>query len=470
MIERNYCARTCKHLPCSQGGQVEAVMMVHNASILTVNPYMFPENVQETLERGILQGYQCVGRSSTEVCLETPAFFSGLAGPLPTNSDDDSPLSYIAISDRGPSQDCGELQRSGIVTPTASGKGFPLPDFTPFISKVQFDPKQSQVVVEQTCYLKGTDGSLITGLSNRKVDGVPYSKDCQSPIDYNDSGIDSEDIYPLGNTGLCLAVEEYSPSIFVVDCDFANTESCGTVKMRYTPQGVNLNDASYPVSDTLPKVYTNRIIDRGFESVAVSPDGAIAYVFLQSPMCPESKCIESEESTVIRVLELDTTDPMDIQVVGEYLYMGDTPEMWTVKENSVMDVKVSAALWIGDSDSDDILVLERAEGQVKLYIVNFANATNVYDMEQSATLSWESMSNFWMDEFYVSFLTKTLLLDSSQVEGWDGETVTYKQEGVGLVNDCTVIFGADNEFGMGGTGPSTATVVRMQRCISEFLD
>eukprot|EP01026_Neomeris_dumetosa_P082885 TRINITY_DN9542_c0_g1_i3.p2 TRINITY_DN9542_c0_g1~~TRINITY_DN9542_c0_g1_i3.p2 ORF type:complete len:359 (+),score=75.54 TRINITY_DN9542_c0_g1_i3:739-1815(+) len=347
--------------------------------------------------------------------------------------------------------------------------GFPVPKFSPYISKVTFDVETMDVVVEKTCYFKGTEGTPVSGISSTSADSMPFSKDCKSELEYDPSGLDSEDVFPIAGTGLCLAVDEYSPSIFVVNCDFDDDEACGTIVMRYTPQGVTLDGATYPVKDTLPKIYTERRNGRGFESIAVSPEGSTAFVFVQSPMGSNEVDSPYRNSFVIRVLELDISDPLDIQVVGEYLYPADAPETWTVEENIPTDVKLSAALWLGDEDSDDILVLERAKGQVKLYVANFGNATNVFDMEESSSLYWEDMSNKWMLNRFYFTITKTLLLDSAQVTGWDLDTISDKQGGVGIVNDCTVVMGADNEFGLSGSGPSSAIIVQMQQCISTIL-
>eukprot|EP01023_Acetabularia_acetabulum_P044091 TRINITY_DN441_c0_g1_i3.p1 TRINITY_DN441_c0_g1~~TRINITY_DN441_c0_g1_i3.p1 ORF type:complete len:1169 (-),score=245.25 TRINITY_DN441_c0_g1_i3:240-3746(-) len=465
MIEGNLCARSCQRLPCNQGGVIESVSFLKNTTYITVNPFLAEEEVAETLTSGVLSGYSCVGRGSNEQCSDLPAAFSGLSGPIESSGVHQS---FIAISDRGPNQDCGDLADAGVATVFQGGKGFPVPAFSPFISKVTVNPETSTVIMEDSCYFKGTDGSAVTGISSSINDDNPHGKDCVEDLDYNPSGLDSEDIYPIGSTGLCLAVEEYSPSVVVVNCEFG-TDACGTVLMRYTPEGVLLDGASYPVKDNLPAIYSRRRKNRGFEGVAVSPSGTYAYVFVQSTMGSDEVDSMYRDSRTIRALKMNITDPLNAEVVSEYVYLGDAPEFWTVSTNIPRDIKLSAALWLGDDESKDVLVLERAKGQVKLYITNFSNATNILDMPESSTLFWEDIRNAYVMRDVYQPVVKTLLLDSAQVEGWDGEIVTYKQEGVGIVNDCTVIMGADNDFGLEGSGPSTTTVIRMQQCISELI-
>eukprot|EP01025_Chloroclados_australasicus_P027670 TRINITY_DN273_c0_g1_i1.p1 TRINITY_DN273_c0_g1~~TRINITY_DN273_c0_g1_i1.p1 ORF type:complete len:1164 (+),score=181.83 TRINITY_DN273_c0_g1_i1:767-4258(+) len=463
MLERNLCAKTCQRLPCNQGGVVELVAFLKNTTYVTVNPFLTEEDVEETLTNGVLSGFSCEDRSPMEHCLDLPAIFSALAGPISSEGY----LSFITMADRGPNQDCSDLLENGIVSSVLTGKGFPVPNMAPYITKTTVDTEKKEVIVENVCTMKGTDGEPITGIANSIADDKPLTKDCKTLLDFDPSGLDTEDIYPIGDSGLCLAVDEYSPSIVVMSCDFSDDE-CGTVKMRYTPKGVTLDGAVYPVQDILPSIYTQRRKNRGFESVAVSPSGNTAYVFVQSVMGSNDVGSYYRDSLVLRALELDISDPLNAVVVGEYLYLGDAPETWTVETNFARDVKLSAALWLGGEDSDDILVLERAKGQVKLYVSNFADATNIYDREESNTLFWEDVRNNYVIRDEIETVKKTLLLDSAQVEGWDNEIVTDKQEGVGIVNDCTVILGADNDFGLENNGPSTATVVRMQQCISDL--
>eukprot|EP01025_Chloroclados_australasicus_P027672 TRINITY_DN273_c0_g2_i1.p1 TRINITY_DN273_c0_g2~~TRINITY_DN273_c0_g2_i1.p1 ORF type:complete len:1166 (+),score=206.27 TRINITY_DN273_c0_g2_i1:59-3556(+) len=465
MVERNLCAKACGRLPCNQGGEVELVAFLKNTTYVTVNPFLTEEDVEETLTNGVLSGFSCEGRSPMEHCLDLPAIFSALAGPISSEGH----LSYITMADRGPNQDCGDLLDSGVASSVLTGKGFPVPNLAPYITKATVDTERMEVVVENVCTMKGTDGQPITGISNSIADDKPMSKDCKTLLDFDPSGLDAEDIYPIGESGLCLAVDEYSPSIFVLNCDFSDTQECGTVKMRYTPKGVTLDGAAYPVKDNLPSVYTQRRKNRGFESVAVSPKGNTAYVFVQSVLGSNAEGSYYRDSLVLRALELDISDPLNAEVVGEYLYLGDAPETWTVQSNFARDVKLSAALWLGEEDSDDVLVLERANGQVKLYVVNFAEATNIFDREESNTLFWEDVRNNYVIRDEIETVKKSLLLDSAQVKGWDNVIVTDKQEGVGIVNDCTVILGADNDFGLENNGPSTATIVRMQQCFSDLV-
>jgi hypothetical protein len=79
-------------------------------------------------------------------------------------------------------------------------------------------------------------------------------------------------LFLLGSpTAAPLGVEENKPSLFVASL------ATGEVTHRYTPAGKPLSGAEYIVSDMLPAVLRERRVNRGFESVAISPDGATAF-------------------------------------------------------------------------------------------------------------------------------------------------------------------------------------------------
>ena len=83
--------------------------------------------------------------------------------------------------------------------------------------------------------------------------------------------------------------------------------------MRYTPSGVKLPEAKYPVKDILPAVLTNRRANRGAENTCVSPSGKKAMLMLQSPM-GSNKAADYKNSHIIHTAVLDMSDPVDAKV------------------------------------------------------------------------------------------------------------------------------------------------------------
>jgi|LakMenEpi03Aug12_release.lakeMendotaPanAssembly.Ray.scaffolds.fasta_scaffold5192414_1 hypothetical protein len=45
-------------------------------------------------------------------------------------------------------------------------------------------------------------------------------------------------------TNLCIGAEEYAPSVFIFNCDFANPSACGTMVVRYVPKGSPYKDGN----------------------------------------------------------------------------------------------------------------------------------------------------------------------------------------------------------------------------------
>ena len=164
---------------------------------------------------------------------------------------------FLSVCDRGPTWT------------VPAGRVFPLPTFTPTI--FQLKTVAGGIQVEWALPIVANDaGDSVTGIPNSATeDSVPLADAAGTPIPYNPNGMDVEDIHTLPGGGY-IVVDEYSPSVAIVDAN-------GKVTRRYTPQGKTLPGASYPVSATLPAILSQRRVNRGFESVAVSPDGTTAY-------------------------------------------------------------------------------------------------------------------------------------------------------------------------------------------------
>ena len=74
--------------------------------------------------------------------------------------------------------------------------------------------------------------------------------------------MDPEEVQPLGSSGWCLLVEEFSPSVVVARCDPRGDE-CGTVYTRYVPEGSEFpDDGPYVVVASLPSELALRIPNR----------------------------------------------------------------------------------------------------------------------------------------------------------------------------------------------------------------
>lgn len=211
--------------------------------------------------------------------------------------------------------------------------------------------------------------------------GVPL--DGISPIGALDNAnlgnsFDPEGIVVNPATGKLLVSDEYSPSLYEFDRDgtllraFRTPES---LKPTRTDGSYNFDDDSVDGYPPAEKVATGRRTNRGFEGLAISPDGEHAYAMLQSAMVNEG----GSNGVCNRIVKFDTGTGT---VVAQFAYK---------MEASSQGRGISALVALGD---DKFLVLERNNRGIgvgaeatppnkKVFRINLSGATDV----SSTTLS-----------------------------------------------------------------------------------
>ncbi|MDX2022043.1 MAG: esterase-like activity of phytase family protein [Deltaproteobacteria bacterium] len=284
----------------------------------------------------------------------------------------DSEGVFWAVTDRGPNYDCDTVYCT-----TTDNKIFAKPAFSPTIVKVTLNraPEAAcglSVTVSNKLPILDKDGASVTGLpispAYVKEEAVAPN---QSIIPDNDNGMDTEGLVRLADGTFWLA-EEYGPSLVHVD-------AAGKVVERVTPEGVKPAGAAaynpnYPVTDGLPGLLTKRKSNRGFEALALSPDGKFLYTALQSPMQNPNKAA-GDASLVIRIhkVSLKANGAFD-KVEGEWLYLLDNEATFKLADNAAVkrtDLKVSEMVALG---TDDLLVQERTDFVAKIYRVKLSTA------------------------------------------------------------------------------------------------
>jgi hypothetical protein len=128
------------------------------------------------------------------------------------------------------------------------------------------------------------------------------------------SGLDSEGIAALPDGGF-LVSDEFGPSLVRLDSE-------GRVLSRIVPEGVTLEGAHYTVQSVLPAIAAKRQLNRGFEGVAVSGDGAKLFLAFQSPLAHPDEATH-RRARHVRLWKLDAAT---FQVEAQYLYPFDAPE------------------------------------------------------------------------------------------------------------------------------------------------
>lgn len=349
--------------------------------------------------------------------------FSGL-----THLPGDPADVFYTLGDRGPNGQIGKDQL----------RTFPIADFNPRIYKIKAAGDELQIV--DTIKLKLPDGKTdvvtkspyLTGLSNvQGPDEVPYDELGRTVLPYDPDGLDLEGItYSAADDTFWLS-DEYRPSLVQIKRD-------GTVLGRYVPEGAKdlLKGAQTNIVEAFPAVYNNRISNRGFEGVTISPSGKYLFVSIQSPMAvPDKKTGEASRS--MRILKMDLASK---KVVGEFVYVAENAAQFTgVKQKDIVISDLHAV-------SDDVVLVDERdknagnEAQIKcVYKASFAGATSIFGTGASDKL--EAMSVAQLRENGIVPVGKELVVDFVKL-GYPYEKI----EGLTVLDKRTLAIVNDNDY------------------------
>jgi len=341
---------------------------------------------------------------------------------------------FIGISDRGPN---GEVD---------GRRTFPLPKFAPHLTRFKLDA--GKIMILNSIVLTDTNGRPITGLSNQKgEEHLHESAAAHVPLPYDPDGVDPEAIRVFPD-GKFLLSEEYGPSVFVVN-------SNGQILVRYMPENKPLPGATYPVKAILPAALSQRRTNRGFEALALAPDGKTAYAILQSPIGDETDT-QLKQARVSRAARLDLSDPLNARVTGQFLMPLSRATDYSAKQKQT-GIKLNDAEWLGP---DRLLVLEQAGETARLLVVDFRMATDLQNNPDVNTTIFEA-----------SGVDPTKLpVTPAVVEVWatipDLNKEPTKLEGLAILSPTEIAVANDNDFGLGEGAapiPSTVWILRLPR-------
>lgn len=330
-----------------------------------------------------------------------------------------APDEYWLITDRGPN---GQVKGSD-----GKVRTFPVPTFDPALLRVKLTG--TAVNVEQVVPITTTDGRPVTGVSN--LDGhdeAPYDLRGDQKIAYNQAGVDPEGMVRAPNGDFWVS-EEYGPSVLHIS-------PTGTVLARYVPEGIALPQAGYPVFPTLPAILAKRQGNRGFESLAITPDGGTLYAMLQSPLALPDET-EGGKSRAVRLLAISSQTG---KPTGEYVYpLDDVNQFDPSAKGDESEMKISGMAWYAP---DQLLVDERTDEVAKLYVIRIDPAANILggpfdDAGHTPPLEQSDLAT-------LKPLAKTLLVDLTGVI----QGLPKKIEGVAVRDPKTLVVANDNDFGM----------------------
>ena len=349
------------------------------------------------------------------------------------HQDDPDNVIYT-VTDRGPNIKTADAEELlGLDMKDKKGKIFPTTNFSPTIYKIAVH-ENSYEILEKT-QMKNRQGHAITGISNPDTEAAWDVNG--TPLEYDPEGVDAEGIVKLRD-GTFWIGEEYGPSLLHVAAD-------GRVIERWVPQGVaqTLAGAKFDIVEKLPEIFRHRWLNRGIESMAVSPDEQYLYFTVQSPLANPDKAAYSKGRNV-RVLRVNLKER---NVDGEYVYLMDTPDTFAAdnakKKRKQNDVKVSELCAVGQ---DKLLVLERISKTTKFYLVELSEEANILGSKWdnlSTSPSLEQLSQEQAQQENIVLLKKKLALDTDSIKGFPS-----KIEGMAWIGGSNWILVNDNDFGI----------------------
>ncbi|MFB6716252.1 MULTISPECIES: esterase-like activity of phytase family protein [unclassified Streptomyces] len=326
---------------------------------------------------------------------------------------------FWTVTDRGPN---GQIKIDG-----KKRRTFPVPGFDPAIVRIRVEGKHIRVL--RSIALTTRSGTAVTGLPNQRGrDEAPYTYDAKTPLAYDPNGLDTEGIVRAAD-GTFWLVDEYGPSL-------VHVSARGRVLTRYVPRGLGLTGADYPVVEALPGVLLNRRINRGFEGLALLPDGDLVMA-VQSPLSlPDQDAGESSRN--VRLLRFSTKKRA---VTAEYAYRFDPVDVVDPGEDDTSELKISSLVAVG---RDGLLVEERTDRVARLHRVKLPRGSGILGSawdDPATSPSYEELSD--PSASGVPTLRKSLVVDLGRITGVPG-----KIEGVAVTGPDTLALINDNDFGM----------------------
>lgn len=325
------------------------------------------------------------------------------------------PGEFWTVTDRGPN---GRITVDGDKRRT-----FPVPGFDPALVKIKVSG--GRVAVLDARPITTRSGKAVTGLPNQRGrDEAPYTYDARQPLPYNADGLDTEGVVRAADGSFWLA-DEYGPSL-------VHVSASGRVLARHVPEGLRLTGADYPVVESLPGLLLKRTVNRGFEGLALLPDGDLVAA-VQSPLShPDTAAAET--SRTARLLRFS---PARGAVTAEYAYRFDPVGEVDPGEEDTSELKISSVVAVG---RDRLLVEERTDRAARLHRVELDRRRNILGSRWDDPATSPSLEQ---SGDRAPVLRKRLVVDLREVEG-----VPEKIEGIAVSGRRTLTLVNDNDFGM----------------------
>ncbi|MFO1227000.1 esterase-like activity of phytase family protein [Roseateles sp.] len=269
--------------------------------------------------------------------------------------------------------------------------------------------------------------------------GNPLNGIAPSPSNTLGLAHDSEGIVVLPKTGNLLVSDEYGPSVR----EF--TRSGELVRTYITPANLIPRNAGTGTPNFAGDTgnTAGKRTNRGFEGLAVSPDGNYAYAVLQSAMLDEG----GGSGSINRIVKFDTSTGL---AVGQYAY---------AMKRSSQGQGVSALVAINDHE---FFVLERnnrgvgigaelATADKEVYRIDLTGATDVTGINL-ATAAAGSYTKVSKSAPVIDLDANTLAqLGGKSPEKWEGLAIGPKLNN----GSYLILAGTDNDYSVTQNGTGT---------------
>lgn len=353
----------------------------------------------------------------------------------------DAALRFYTVSDRGPNIACGDLEGYGAnkeelcKEAPKNGRVYPRPAYSPSIYQVELDPATSTFKLVGATPVKTKSGKPTSGLLNPlTVASTEIPLDgTGAKLSQDANGIDMEAIVVLKDGTMWIG-DENGPSLMQLDSE-------ARIQRRIVPTGTEKDFAAadYETLGSLPAILTKRSLNRGIESISISPDEASLYFIMQNPLAnPDAKTYQGAVNS--RLYKLDRASG---KLTGEWAYPMDPIATYPGEKNpNNSTVRISEMLALS---GDRVVVLERTEKTTRLYEVALTAETNILGSAWDDVATTPSLEATPADNPAAKALKKTIRFDSAAYP-----EVPVKLEGMSLAGDGRLMLINDDDFGIDG--------------------
>lgn len=326
---------------------------------------------------------------------------------------------FWLVNDRGPNVVLNDH-------PLADGKNiklFPFPDYAPKIMRAQL--KDGRFEITEIMEIKGPEGKLTSGLPVPGLDGeapeIAWSDMKATLAGTHEFGIDAEAI-AMDSEGYLWIAEEYRTSIWKLDPKTAKAVQIFT-PLTGNPPGIPINE-----------VFAKRRPNRGFESLAISPDGMV-YAVPQSPLWNPDRSV-MEESRIMRILRVD---PVTHETTTFLFEMEEA--FGDIRQR---DWKIADMVAV---NNHQFLIIEHAthgnDQSLQINLIDISEASPLHGEWDGERTYEQFIKAEALKEAGIKVASKRHLIDLTKTS-YPSEQV--KPEGLAIINSKTLALINDNDY------------------------